>query len=87
MTWAGHLSSTMPTARRHLYSHRNIGPLLHHLHQRLGKIGWIYYQDVSNTALQYPFIDQATAIHRLTFDWSTYHTSVSVNPENNPQIG
>ena len=82
-SWGGHLQHDT-TARRHLYCHRNIGSLLHHMYQRLGKVGWIYYQDASNTALQYPFIDQATAIP-ADFDWSGYHTFVSVSPENNPE--
>ncbi|MDD2462664.1 MAG: ATP-binding protein [Desulfobulbus sp.] len=82
-SWGGHLQHDA-TARHHLYSHRNIGPQLRHIHTRLGKIGWIYYQDASNTALQYPFIDQASAIP-ADFDWSCYHTYLSVCPENNPQ--
>ncbi|MBM9613229.1 response regulator [Desulfobulbus rhabdoformis] len=72
------------TARRHLYSHRNIGPQLQRIHQRLQNVGWIYFQDAGNIALQYPFIDQATAIP-ADFDWSTYHTFRSVCPENNPE--
>jgi len=82
-SWDGHLAHNA-TARRHLYSLRNIGTQLRHLHQHLGKIGWIYYQDASNTALQYPYIDQVSAIP-ANFDWTAYHTYVSVNPENNPQ--
>ncbi len=75
---------TDPTARHHLYCHRNIGPYLKHIHDRLGDVGWIYYQDAGNTSLQYPYIEQSTAI-TSDFDWSTYHTFVSVNPENNPE--
>lgn len=71
-------------ARRHLYSHRAIGPHLKHIHDRLGDVGWIYYQDAGNTALQYPYIDQRTAISS-DFDWKTYHTYLSVCPENNPE--
>jgi len=71
-------------ARRHLYCHRGIGPHLKHIHDRLGDVGWIYYQDAGNTALQYPYIDQCTAIPS-NFDWTTYHTHRSVCPENNPQ--
>jgi len=82
-SWGQHLRDD-PTARRHLYSHRHIGPHLKHIHDRLGDVGWIYFQDAGNTALQYPYIDQCTAI-TSDFDWSTYHTYVSVNPENNPQ--
>jgi signal transduction histidine kinase/CheY-like chemotaxis protein len=82
-SWGQHLCDD-PTARRHLYSHRHIGSHLKHIHDRLGDVGWIYFQDAGNTALQYPYIDQCTAIPS-DFDWSTYHTFVSVNPENNPQ--
>jgi len=74
---------TDQTARHHMYSHRNIGRHLKHIHDRLGEVGWIYYQDACNTALQYPFIDQRTAISS-DFDWSTYHTFRSVAPDSNP---
>jgi signal transduction histidine kinase len=74
---------TDQTARHHMYSHRNIGRHLKHIHDRLGDVGWIYYQDAGNTALQYPFIDQRTAIC-CDFDWSTYHTYRSVAPDSNP---
>lgn len=83
LSWGGHLKDDL-TARRHLYSHRNIGPHLRRIHQRLGKIGWIYYQDAGNTALQHPYIDQVTAIP-ADFDGSGYHTFVSVCPDNNPE--
>ena len=73
-----------PIARRRLFIHRTLGPHLKHIHDRLGEVGWIYYQDASNTALQYPFIDQRTAIPS-DFDWMSYHTFLAVCPENNPQ--
>lgn len=82
-SWGKHLQAN-PTARRQLYCHRNIGSHLKHIHDRLGEVGWIYYQDVANVSLQYPFIDQKTAIP-YDFDWTTYHTYLSVNPENNPE--
>lgn len=82
-SWGQHLRVD-PTARHHMYSHRNIGSHLQHIHDRLGDVGWIYYQDASNTALQYPYIDQRTAISS-DFDWSSYHTFLSVCPENNPE--
>jgi signal transduction histidine kinase len=83
LSWGRNLRAD-PTARRQMYSYRNIGPHLKHIHDRLGDVGWIYYQDAGNTALQYPYIDQRTAI-TSDFDWSTYHTFLSVCPENNPQ--
>jgi HAMP domain-containing protein len=84
ISWGQHLRSNK-TARRHLYFHRNIGPHLKHIHDRLGNdLGWIYYQDAVNVSLQYPYIDQRTAIPS-DFDWRTYHTFVSVNPANNPE--
>ena len=73
-----------PLARKRAYMHRNIGPHLKHIHDRLGDIGWIYYQDAGNTSLQYPFIDQRNAI-TSDFDWTTYHTYTAASPENNPQ--
>lgn len=84
ISWGKHLRSNK-TARRHLYLHRNIGSHLKHIHDRLGDdLGWIYYQDAANVSLQYPYIDQRTAISS-DFDWSAYHTFVSACPENNPE--
>jgi hypothetical protein len=71
-SWGRHLSAD-PAARRRMYRYRNIGRHLQHIHDRLGDVGWIYYQDAGNTSLQYPYIDQRTAIPS-DFDWSTYHT-------------
>ncbi|MGE4556624.1 MAG: response regulator [Desulfovibrionaceae bacterium] len=73
-----------PAARRRMYCHRNMGPMLMSLYQRFGGVAWIYYQDVTNTALQYPYIDQITAI-TPDFQWSGYHTYLSVKPEANPE--
>ncbi len=73
-----------PVARKRLFAHRAMGPHLKHIHDRLGDVGWIYYQDASNVALQFPFIDQAKAIP-WDFDWTGYHTYVSVCPANNPE--
>jgi signal transduction histidine kinase/ActR/RegA family two-component response regulator len=83
ISWGRRLH-TDSRARRHMYSHRQIGRHLKHIHDRLGDVGWIYYQDAGNTSLQYPYIDQRTAI-TSDFDWSTYHTFQSVCPENNPE--
>ncbi len=71
-------------ARFRMYCHRNMGRMLMALHERFSGVAWIYYQDVTNTALQYPYIDQISAI-TPDFQWSEYHTSVSVNPKNNPE--
>ena len=73
-----------PVIRRNMYCHRNIGSHLKHIHERLGDIGWIYYQDAANASLQYPYIDQGSTIP-FDFDWTSYHTFISVNPENNPE--
>jgi signal transduction histidine kinase len=83
ISWGKNLR-TNPTVRRRMYSHRNIGRHLKHIHDRLGDVGWIYYQDAANASLQYPFIDQRSAI-AFDFDWTTYHTFLSVNPQNNPE--
>ena len=82
LSWGQHLRDDR-TARQRAYSYRHIGPHLKHIHDRLGDVGWIYYQDAGNIALQYPYIDQCTAI-TSDFDWSTYHTYLSVCPANNP---
>ena len=66
-----------------MYCHRNMGEYLSDIRLRLHGSAWIYYQGACNVALQYPFIDQATAI-APDFDWSTYHTWISVCPANNP---
>ncbi len=73
-----------PDAAYRLFCHRDMGPLLMTLHSRLPGAVWIYYQDISNTAMQHPFIDQVTAI-TPDFDWSQYHTFLSVAPEANPE--
>ena len=73
-----------PDARFRLFSHRNMGPMLMTLHDRLPGAVWIYYQDVTNTALQYPYIDQITAI-TPDFQWAGYHTYASVEPGANPE--
>ena len=70
-------------ARFCMYVHRNIGRYLADIKSRLPGSAWIYYQDANNIALQYPFIDQSSAI-APDFDWSTYHTWISVALENNP---
>ena len=70
-------------ARFCMYVHRNIGRYLADIKSRLPGSAWIYYQDSNNIALQYPFIDQSSAI-APDFDWSTYHTWISVALENNP---
>ncbi|WP_319583625.1 ATP-binding protein [uncultured Pseudodesulfovibrio sp.] len=71
-------------ARYRLFCHRNMGNLLCTLQGRLPGTVWVYYQDVTNTAIQYPYIDQSTAI-TPDFQWSDYHTYASVSPEANPE--
>ncbi len=70
-------------ARFHLFCLHNIGDILSSMHERIPSAVWIYYQDVTNTALQFPYIDQIEAI-TPDFDWSKYHTFTSVCPEANP---
>lgn len=69
-----------------MYAFRNIGPLLKEIWNSLPDTSWIYYQDITNTSLQFPYIDQITAI-TPDFDWHTYHTFQSVCPQNNPKGG
>ncbi|WP_419785867.1 ATP-binding protein [Pseudodesulfovibrio sp.] len=73
-----------PDARHRLFCLHNLGPMLRALHRRLPGAAWIYYQDVTNTAMQYPYIDQIQAI-TPDFDWSQYHTYASVEPVANPE--
>ncbi len=72
------------TARFHLYCLHNIGDIFSSMHDRISSAVWMYYQDVTNTALQFPYIDQIQAI-TPDFDWSTYHTYASVHPAVNPE--
>ena len=73
-----------PVARFHLYCLHKIGDILSAMYDRIPSSVWMYYQDVTNTALQFPYIDQIEAIPP-DFDWSTYHTFASVNPAVNPE--
>ena len=66
-----------------MYSLRNIGPFLAEIRSKLPGTAWIYYQDITNTSIQFPYIDQITAI-TPDFDWRSYHTFRSVEPESNP---
>ncbi len=67
-----------------MYCLRNIGIYLAEIRERLPGTAWMYYQDITNTSIQFPYIDQITAI-TPDFDWHTYHTFQSVTPENNPR--
>ncbi|WP_321494278.1 ATP-binding protein [uncultured Desulfobacter sp.] len=66
-----------------MFALRNIGPCLKEIWDSMPGTSWIYYQDISNTSIQFPYIDQCTAI-TPEFDWRTYHTYQSVCPQNNP---
>lgn len=72
------------TAASHLYILRRIGDILLTMYERLPSSVWMYYQDETNVALQFPYIDQIKAI-TPDFDWKTYHTYASVCPEANPE--
>ncbi len=72
-----------PDACFRMYCLRNIGPYLAQIREQLPDTAWMYYQDITNTSVQFPYIDQITAI-TPEFDWRTYHTFLSVVPENNP---
>ncbi|MCP4119389.1 MAG: response regulator [Desulfobacteraceae bacterium] len=67
-----------------MYCLRNIGIHLEEIRTRLPGSAWFYYQDVTNTSVQFPYVDQREAIEP-GFDWSSYHTFVSVAPANNPE--
>lgn len=82
-SWGKHLQFDSDVRFRQ-YALRNMGHTLFDLHKRFPFAAWIYYQDISNTAIQYPFIDQRAAI-TWDFNWHEYHTYISVSPENNPE--
>lgn len=73
-----------PDACFRMYCLRNIGPYLAQIRELLPDTAWMYYQDITNTSVQFPYIDQIIAI-TPEFDWRTYHTFLSVIPENNPK--
>jgi PAS domain S-box-containing protein len=73
-----------PAACFRMYCLRNIGTFLGEIRTRLPGSAWFYYQDVTNTSVQFPYIDQQEAIDP-GFDWTSYHTFVSVEPSNNPE--
>ncbi len=84
ISWSWHPDlADNPEACFRMYCLRNSGAYLKEILARLPDAAWMYYQDVTNTAIQFPYIDQITAI-TPDFDWSGYHTYVSVAPENNP---
>ena len=85
VSWSWHPElAENPEACFRMYCLRQAGTYLEEIRARLPDAAWIYYQDVTNTAIQFPYIDQITAI-TPDFDWSGYHTYVSVSPENNPE--
>ena len=73
-----------PEAGFRMFCLRDVGRYLMEIREQLPGTAWIYYQDVTNTSVQFPYIDQITAI-TPDFDWSSYHTYLSVAPENNPE--
>ncbi|MBI9089100.1 MAG: response regulator [Desulfobacterium sp.] len=82
-SWSPGLRNNPETCFR-MYCLRNIGTFLDEMRTRLPGSAWFYYQDVTNTSVQFPYIDQAEAIDP-GFDWTSYHTFVSVEPSNNPE--
>ncbi|MFH1135339.1 MAG: PAS domain S-box protein [Pseudomonadota bacterium] len=71
-------------ARGRMFRLLGLGKFLKELRDRLAGVAWIYYQDVANVALQFPYIDQREAI-TPDFDWSSYHTWMSAAPARNPE--
>src|SRR5690606_14537725 len=43
-------------------------------------VAWIYYQDVGNAAVLYPYFDVATILPS-SFDWRCYHTFASLSDD------
>ncbi len=75
-----------PDAARRLHALRKFGPELQKIRSRHEGVAWVYYQDVTNVSIQFPYIDMKTAVPP-DFDWSTYHTYLSVKPESAPDRG
>ncbi len=82
-SWSPGLRNDPETCFR-MYCLRNIGTFLGEIRTRLPASAWFYYQDVTNTSVQFPYIDQQQAIDP-GFDWTSCHTFVSVEPSNNPE--
>ncbi|MBU1701875.1 MAG: hypothetical protein KJ970_10185 [Candidatus Eisenbacteria bacterium] len=72
-----------PQTRFRMYALRDFGTILTAVRKTLPGIAWVYYQDVTNASIQHPYIDLAAAISP-DFDWSQYHTYLSVSPKHNP---
>ncbi len=67
-----------------MYCLRNIGPCLVEIRKGLPDKACIYYQDITNTSVQFPYIDQITSI-TPGFDWRTYYTFFIGNAGKQPQ--
>lgn len=67
-----------------MYSLRNLGPLLLEINKEIPSLELIYYQDRTNCAVIFPYLDQSTAV-TSAFDWREYYTFKSVEPQNNPK--
>jgi|CXWL01.1.fsa_nt_gi signal transduction histidine kinase/ActR/RegA family two-component response regulator len=63
--------------RRRLYALRQIYPQVAALQASLPGVAWMYYQEPSNVALCYPFLDMSTLVDDR-FDWRGHHTFRSV---------
>ncbi len=69
--------------RKRIYALRNFGETLKKIRKSLDGAAWIYYQDIENVSIQYPYIDMKTAI-TPDFNWLEYHTFKTVEPDINP---
>lgn len=67
-----------PRARARLYALREVGPRLRELQQAQPGVAWIYYQDVTNVGLLFPYAEIATVVP-ASFEVRSYHTFVSID--------
>jgi PAS domain S-box-containing protein len=72
-----------PEVRRRLCALQRLYPLVADLRAALPGVAWVYYQEPTNLALTCPFLD-FSALVDANYDWRTYHSYVSVAPDNNP---
>ncbi|MCP4686994.1 MAG: PAS domain S-box protein, partial [Desulfobacterales bacterium] len=73
-----------PEARFRMYCLRNIGPRLKEMRDNLPGAVRIYYQDITNSAVAFPYIDPGTAI-RPDFQGAGHPARLSVEPGSNPE--
>lgn len=72
-----------PDVHRDMYRLRDIGRALRPVRDRLAGVEWFYFQDARGWAVSFPMHDPTPTIP-ADFDWLSYFTYRSANPEANP---